>query len=174
MSLVAAICIVGGLFSLAAAILSFIFIIPENKKLNPFFSFLRDLFNFKDLLIEKIFKFLYVLSTAFCIIGGFFMLFLTRSVYHSGYRGSIGYYTSEWIGYYGLLLMVFGPIIVRIVYESIMLTILAVKNIMQINRNVQKITPSADDVVMEPPADNLDDDVVLEPPADIFDDEINV
>ena len=148
--------IMGALFSLAAAILSFIYIIPSKKKLNPFFSFLRDLFNFKDLLLEKIFKFLYVLSTCFCVIGGFFMLFYVQETYHPGYSGyyytSEGYWTKEWMGYYGLILMILGPIVVRISYEFIMMVILAVKNIMQINQNVQKLT-SNDEAAPEEPTD---------------------
>ena len=144
--------ILGSLFSIAAAILSFIFIIPGKRKLNPFFSFLRDLFNFKDLWLEKIFKFLYVLSTCFCVIGGFFMLFYVEETYHSYYLRSGGYWEKEWRGYYGLALLIFGPVVVRILYEFIMMAILAVKNIMQINQHVQKITP-AEEAIEEDFAD---------------------
>ena len=38
---------------------------------------------------------------------------------------------------YGLLLMFVGPIAVRIVYESMMMLVLAVNNILQINRKLQ-------------------------------------
>ena len=73
------------------------------------------------------------------------MLFYVEKIYHPGYYGyyysSEGYWTTEWKGYYGLILMIVGPILVRISYEFIMMAILAVKNIMQINQNVQKITP---------------------------------
>ena len=150
---ITAIFIIGGMFSLAAAILSFIFIVPDKKKLNPFFSFLHDLFNFKYLLLEKIFKFLYVLSTCFCLIGGSFMLFYVEDTYHYSKYG--GYYTAEWCGYYGFILMIVGPIVVRIAYEFIMMAILAVKNIMQINHNVQKIAPT-DEEVSEAPADFIE------------------
>ena len=151
---ITAVCIVGALFSLVAAILSFIFIVPDKKKLNPFFSFLRDLFNFKNLWIEKIFKFFYVLSTCFCVIGGFFMLCYVEETYHYSKYGS--YYDSEWKGYYGLILMVAGPIVVRIWYEFIMMAILAVKNIMQINQNVRKIT-SGDEVASTAPNDQTEE-----------------
>ena len=42
--------------------------------------------------------------------------------------------------------------VVRIAYEFIMMVILAVKNIMQINQNVQKIA-ATDDVAAEDPTD---------------------
>ena len=106
--------IVGAIFAIAAAVLAFIFIIPDKKraKLNKFGQFLHDLCNFKFLIIEKILQFCYVLATAYTLICGFFMLFWVES--YSGYY----YSRSEWYGYYGLLMMILGPIGVRIAYED--------------------------------------------------------
>ena len=50
--------------------------------------------------------------------------------YYSGYR-------YEWVGYYGLIMMILGPIAIRIVYEFIMMAILLVKNVIQINNKLK-------------------------------------
>lgn len=123
--------ILASLFSIAAAVLAFIFIIPDKKRarLNKFGQFLHDLCNFKFLIIEKILQFCYVLATAYTLISGFFMLFWFERSYFS--------YSSEWYGYYGLFMMILGPIFVRIVYESLMLALIAVKNIIQINNKLK-------------------------------------
>ena len=125
--------IIGFLFAIAAAVLAFIFIVPDKKraKLNKFGKFLHDLCNFKFLIIEKILQFCYILATAYTLICGFFMLFWVES--YSGY-----YYSStEWYGYYGLLMTIAGPISVRIAYEIFMLALIAVKNIIQINNKIK-------------------------------------
>lgn len=125
--------IIAACLALPAAVLAFIFIVPEKKreKMGKFGKLLHDICNFKFLIVEKIFQFFYVLSTAFCIIGGFFMLFWVER--YSWYYGS----SSEWLGYYGLLMMILGPISVRIAYEFIMLVLIAIKNIIQINNKLK-------------------------------------
>lgn len=136
--------IVGAIFAIAAAVLAFIFIIPDKKraKLNKFGQFLHDLCNFKFLIIEKILQFCYVLATAYTLICGFFMLFWVES--YSGYY----YSRSEWYGYYGLLMMILGPIGVRIAYEIFMLALIAVKNIIQINNKIKN--QNEDDAASDP------------------------
>ena len=124
--------ILGGVAALVCTILVFIMILPDKKrsKLNAFFKYIHDLFNFKSLWLEKILKFFYVLNTLFCVFGGFFMLFCFTS--YSFY----GYSRTEYFGYYGLILIVAGPIVVRIVYEFAMMMILAVKNLIDINNKL--------------------------------------
>ena len=114
------------IFSIAAIVLLYIFIMPKSKRegLEPFGKFLHDLFNFKSLVLEHILKFTYVLATVFTVIYGFFMLFYVD-----------GYY-DEWMGYNGLIILIVGPISVRIIYETFMMLILAVKNIMEINNKM--------------------------------------
>lgn len=136
---IAVISILGFIFSLATAILAFIFIVPEKRRarLNKFGKFLHDLCNFKFLIIEKILQFCYVFATAFTLIGGFFMLFQIETSYWS--------YSTEWVGYRGLLLMILGPIGVRITYELFMLALIAVKNIIQINNKLKNQNDSSVD-----------------------------
>ena len=117
--------ILGAIVALAATIVAFVMIVPEKKRdtlKNKFFVYLHDLFNFKSLWLEKIIKFLYVFETLACIGIGFFMLF-----------SSNGY---SWMGGTGLILIIGGPIATRILYEFIMLTILAVKNLIDINNKL--------------------------------------
>ena len=115
--------ILGAVCGLAAAVVAFIMIVPDQKreKLNPFFRYIHDLFNFKSLWIEKIMKFLYIFETLACIGIGFFMLF------------SVAPFTRSYMGLYGILLILLGPVVVRILYEFIMLAILAVKNLIELN-----------------------------------------
>lgn len=129
--------LVGFVLALAITILAFVFIVPEKKrpKLNGFGKFLHDLCNFKFLIVEKIFQFCYILATAYCLIGGFLMLFQVEEVYHWNYNSS--YTTTEWVGYRGLIIMILGPIFVRIGYELMMLVIIAIKNIIQINNKLK-------------------------------------
>ena len=125
------------LASIAAAVLAFIFITPDNKraKLNGLGKFLHDLCNFKFLIIEKIFQFCYILATAFVLIFGFFNLFAFES----------GYYSNDWVGYNGLLMMILGPIAVRISYELLMMAIIAIKNIIQINNKLKNQNADSSD-----------------------------
>ncbi len=124
-------------FAIVATVLAFVFIVPAKKRarLNKFGKFLHDTLNFKYLIIEKILQALYIFATAYVILTGFFMLFYVEESY--------GYYrsSSEWYGGYGLLLMLLGPIAIRIVYEFMMMALLLVKNVIQINKKLK----SADD-----------------------------
>lgn len=115
--------------ALTLTILAFVFLLPEKnrQKLNSFFRFVADVFNFKSLVLEKILKFFYTFTTILLIIGGFITLL---------YSMFADYANGEIAGT-ALMLMVVAPILLRIIYEAIMLTILGVKNIMQINNKLK-------------------------------------
>jgi len=122
-------------FAFVGMILTLVFITPKSKRptLPKFFKFLHDLFNFNFLIIEKILKALYILSTLFIFCLGFFMLF-------SGYQSYDFYgYGSSFQSFagYGILIMLLGPIVIRISYEFLMLTILLVKNVIEINKRAK-------------------------------------
>lgn len=122
------------IFALAATVLAFIFIVPDKKRarLNKLGQFAHDVMNFKFLIIEKILQALYIFSTAFVILLGFFMLFYFQEQY-SYFSGS----HTVWYGGYGLLVMILGPIVVRLGYEFMMMAILLVKNVIQINNKLK-------------------------------------
>ena len=117
--------IVVGILSLILAILSVIFITPRSKKpyLSGFSLWLHQLFNFDILLIDKILKFFYIFSTAAVILFGFAVLF------YIGYIGGEALLISL-----GLILL--GPIVIRLLYEGIMLMVILVRNVAEINNKL--------------------------------------
>ena len=117
--------------AVAATVLAFIFIIPDKKRagLNGIGKFLHDTLNFKYLIVEKILQALYVFATAFVVLTGFFLLFYVQSGYDYGYYST----PAKWFGGYGLLIMIVGPIAVRLAYAFLMMAVLLVKNVIQIN-----------------------------------------
>lgn len=132
-----------GVAALVLTILAFIYIVPESKfsTLNDFGKFLHNTFNFKYLILEKILKAFYVFSTISVVCVGFFMLFYVDE----------GYYSDEYYGGYGILLMLLGPIAVRIAYEFLMMAILLVKNVIEINGKL-KAAPIKNAVSVATPA----------------------
>ena len=139
--------VIGILAALALTVLAYIFIIPEKKRENlpKLFKAVHDFFNFKELFLEKILKALYVLSTVACITVG-----LCMQMGFSFYEGYYGSYF-EWYGGYGLLLMIGGPIAIRIAYEIMMMFVLLVKNTIQINNKLKAApeTPAATEAPAE-------------------------
>ena len=103
------------LTALAGTVLSFIFLLPEKKRdrLPGFLRIVADIFNFKWLLTEYIMRALYIFTTLYCIVYGFFTIFTNPGL--------------------GFGLLIGGVISTRVVFELIMMLILLVKNTMQIN-----------------------------------------
>lgn len=95
--------IISGLVSLVCSILVWTLVMPEKKhpKLNAFFTFVSDVFNFRSLLIEKILKFTYLLLTLFAILFGFLAFIVSIN---DGRAALIG-----------LLVMILGPIVLRLI-----------------------------------------------------------
>ena len=122
--------IIAGVLALVATVLAFIYIVPEERreKLGSFGKFLHDTCNFKYLMVEKILQALYIFSTAAVILFGFLMLFRTEYNYWTDGR--------IWMGGYGLLIIVLGPIAIRLSYELMMMAILLLKNVIAINRKL--------------------------------------
>lgn len=125
--------VMGILIGIAATVLLYIFVLPENKreKLPKILKVLHDIFNMKQLWLETFLRGLYVLSSTLCITVGACMLF-SFSIYDSG-----RYSYSHWYGGYGILLAILGPVVLRIVFEGLMMFILLVKNTIQINNKLK-------------------------------------
>jgi len=134
--------IVALILAVVATVLAFVFIVPEKnrKKLNAFGKFLHDTVNFKYLIVEKILQALYIFLTVYTILEGFFMLF------------------NEYVGARGLLMMILGPITVRLAYEFVIMFILLIKNVIQIN-NKLKVNDAK-------PAEDVFANPVVEAPAE--------
>ena len=124
--------IIAGVLALVATVLAFIYVVPEKKreKLGAFGKFLHDTCNFKYLMVEKILQALYIFTTAAVIIFGVLMLFRTEYNYWTGDR--------IWMGGYGLLIIILGPIAIRLSYELMMMAILLLKNV--IPKHMEPIT----------------------------------
>lgn len=122
--------IIAGVLALVATVLAFIYIVPEERreKMGSFGKFLHDTCNFKYLMVEKILQALYIFSTAAVILFGVLMLFRTEYNYWTDSR--------IWMGGYGLLIIVLGPIAIRLSYELMMMAILLLKNVIAINRKL--------------------------------------
>lgn len=129
--------IVAVVLAIAATVLAFIFIVSEKRreKLNAFGKFLHDALNFKYLIVEKVLQALYIFATAFVILYGVLQLFNVQQSYWGG--------GATWMGGRGLLLIILGPIAVRLSYELMMMAVLLVKNVMEINRKLADQTGSA-------------------------------
>ena len=123
--------IIGAILALAGTVIACIYILPKKKEdeLKGFWKWLHGVFNFKNLAIEKIIKFFYILSTLACVLIGFFMLF-------SGFNYGFGFRS---YALYGILLMILGPIVVRILYELLMMFVLLVQNTIDINNKLPNI-----------------------------------
>ncbi len=136
--------IIAGVVAIILSILIFIYIMPKKRRdgLNGFFKWLSDLFNFRFLILEYIVKGLYVLCTVSSVCYGFFLLFSGYMTETYEYNQAIDeYYTvSHFHSYahFGLLIMIAGPIAVRIAYELLMMFILVVKNTSEINTKMDK------------------------------------
>lgn len=121
-----------------------------------FGKILFDFFNFKKLLLESVLRFLYVLSTIASITVGFFLLFGYDE--YISYYGYYDYYDSysyrESTALIGLILMVAGPIALRLVFEGLMMFILLVKNTIEINNKLKgevEEAPTAPVVTVQTP-----------------------
>ena len=126
--------------ALVIAIVLWVLVLPEKRrpKLSKFFTFLADIFNFRSLLIEKILKFTYLFFTFFAIIFGFCMLFIKMY--------------GESMALYGVLIMILGPVVLRLIYELSMLGLILVKNVIEINNKIH----------MECETEEQDEDVEIE------------
>ncbi len=115
---------IGSALALLVTIFICAYILPAGKegKFTGFFKVVRDYFLMRYLIVEAIVRFFFVFATTSCICSGFFLMFSRTGRYSS----SSNFLT-------GLLTMIIGPIICRIVYELLMIAILQLRNIIEIN-----------------------------------------
>lgn len=85
-----------------------LFIKGKNLKLTLFLKNLRDLLDFRIMVLETILKVLYLIITIFIILVSFSFI-------------AVNFLTF-------LLVLIFGPVIVRIIYEASMMLIMIWKN----------------------------------------------
>ena len=113
------------IISIILTILLVVLVVPAKRRegLPKFFQVVHDICNFKGLLLEKVLKILYIFSTINVMLTGIFTWF------SGGYNFGMTFLA-------GLLILVLGPILVRLAYEFMMLFVLLVKNVIQINNKL--------------------------------------
>lgn len=113
------------IISIILTVLLVVLVVPAKRRegLPKFFQVVHDICNFKGLLLEKVLKVLYIFSTINVMLTGIFTWF--SGGYNFGLRFLIG-----------LLILVLGPILIRLAYEFMMLFVLLVKNVIQINNKL--------------------------------------
>lgn len=118
--------IVALIFAVAATVLALIFIVPSKRRaaLPKFFQVVHDIVNFKGLMIEIILKAIYIFATLYVFLLGFFGLF--------NFSYSYGLTLLQ-----AILTMTLGPIVVRLVFEVLMMFVLLVKNTIRINNKLE-------------------------------------
>lgn len=114
--------IIATVISLILVILLYIYVLPESKRpqLNKLLTFIHDFLTIKNLWIEKIFRFFYVLSAVSSLVFGIFLIFKDTTFLA------------------GIALILFGPIASRITYEAMLLPVLLVQNAIEINERLKK------------------------------------
>lgn len=130
--------IIAAIVALGLTVFVGIFVLPEKKRIkqNKLFGILSDIFTFRDLLLDKILTFLYTFCTLLCVSTGVFFLVTVEysqrySWYYDRYETS-AYYMGGW----GILILILGPIAVRIIFEILMMFVLLVKNTISINNKL--------------------------------------
>lgn len=126
--------IIAVLAAIVGTVFAYIYIVPEEneKSENKYIKFLNGLCNFKKLYIEDIMRALYIFATI-CVIccGAANLLSGILSIFFQSYMAGPRILTA-------IILIVVAPFIIRVTYEFIMLTILLVKNVIEINNKIKK------------------------------------
>lgn len=89
----------------------------RRAKLNAFGKFLHDTCNFNYLLIEKLLQALYIFLTVFSILTGAYTLFKSFGI--------------------GLVIMIGLPLLIRLIYEFLMMTVLLLKHVIMIDNKLK-------------------------------------
>ncbi len=110
--------IVALILAIIGGVLVYFLFVRADLKLNAGLKKLRDLLDFKIMLIEPILKILYLIGTIFIILVSF------------------NFITINFITF--LLILILGPIILRIIYEASIILIMIWKNTKIISENTQK------------------------------------
>ena len=110
--------IVALILSIIGGILVYFLFIKTNNKLSDNLKKLRDLLDFRIMLIEPILKIIYLIGTIFIILFSF------------------NFITINFISF--LLILIIGPVIIRIVYEAALILVMIWKNTKIISDNTKK------------------------------------
>ncbi len=122
--------------TIICVILLYVNVLPKKKDghfSGKFSQWLHNYFHFKKLYIEEILRFVFILATVFCICAGIFFLLAEDTYSYGRYSYSVSYWR------YGLVLLIAGPIALRLVYEFAMMAIIAIRNLIEINNKMSNV-----------------------------------
>lgn len=132
--------------ALILTVVIFIFLLPKWRDGtfgNKILQFLHDYFNFKQIYIEYILKFLFVFLTFMIIFGGIYVIFAPAFDDYEWTKMSDSILP-------GLGLMLLGPVVIRLIYEACMVTILMLKNVVELNNKTKGDGKPADKPAAKP------------------------
>ena len=109
--------IIAFIIAIAAGIMVYFMFVKSDKQVSENLKKLKDLLDFKTMLIEPILKIVYIISTVFIILFSF------------------GFISINFVSF--LMVLILGPIGIRIVYELMMINIMIWKNTKEINDNIK-------------------------------------
>lgn len=104
--------------AIAAGIMVYFMFVKSDKPVSKNLQKVKDLLDFKTMLIEPILKVVYIVLTIFVVLLSF------------------GLISTSFIAF--LMTLVFGPLIIRITYELMMINIMIWKNTKEINENMKQ------------------------------------
>ena len=109
--------IISFIVAIAAGIMIYFMFLKDEKKVSNDLQKVKDFLNFKTMLIEPLLKILYIIATIFVILFSFGLITVSFTSF--------------------ILLLILGPLSIRIVYELIMININIWKNTNQIKNNIE-------------------------------------
>lgn len=109
--------VIAFVIAIAAGIMIYFMFVKDNKPVSEKLQKLKDLLDFKTMLIEPILKIVYIIATVFIILFSFGLISLNFVSF--------------------LMVLILGPIAIRIVYELMMINIMIWKNTKEINDNIK-------------------------------------
>ena len=109
--------VIAFIIAIAAGIMIYFIFVKDNKHVSEKLQKLKDLLDFKTMLIEPILKIVYIIATVFIILFSFGLISLNFVSF--------------------LMVLILGPIAIRIVYELMMINIMIWKNTKEINDNIK-------------------------------------
>lgn len=108
--------VIAVILAIAAGIMVYFMFVKSDKPVSSSLQKLRDLLDFKTMLIEQILKIVYIILTIFIVLFSF------------------GLISTSFILF--LIVLIFGPLTLRITYELMMINIMIWKNTKEINGNL--------------------------------------
>ena len=109
--------VIAFIIAIAAGIMIYFMFVKDNKPVSEKLQKLKDLLDCKTMLIEPILKIVYIIATVFIILFSFGLISLNFVSF--------------------LMVLILGPIAIRIVYELMMINIMIWKNTKEINDNIK-------------------------------------